>query len=220
MNNMMRFSIFGEYEPFATSNVDKYMALIQFFSSKGFKPMTANELKLSANGQAQVFVMPTFLKDSNALVEITTTRINFTLQSPAIEQETNIKQKIFDLFYGEMKELMIDFTTKFDISSNRVAINCNILLPRQDDCVLSEIRIPDAVQTESRLRQCYRMTINNEDCNFIIEKYNAYIPMCITQHSYDVNTAGENATLRFKGESFIQMLDSMKEKVLSIKGDS
>ena len=77
MQSMIRFSLFGNYEKFSTNNLDAYMKLIEFFGKRGYKPATANELQLQPNGQSRVLVMPVFLNDAGAVVEITSNRINF-----------------------------------------------------------------------------------------------------------------------------------------------
>lgn len=213
MKNIIRYSVFGNFDLFATSNVEKYMALIQFFSQKGYKPMTANELKLLPNGQAQVLVMPTFVKDNDILVEITSTRINFSLTS------VDFMEKLLESFYAEMKELIVDFTSKFEVISNRIAINCNIETFLETTNESSKPIIADTTEMESHLRQCFRGKINTEECNIIIEKNNI-IPLNVTRYSYDVNTIVENASLRFSSRDYIGMLDSMKELLLSIKKDS
>ncbi|GEM_PF-3761460 len=213
MKNFIQFSAFGNYEAFTTSNVEKYMGLIQFFNTRGYKPMTANELKLLPNGQAQVFVMPTFHKGADFNIDITTSRINFSLSS----METI--QNLFELFNSEMKELIADFTTKFEVVSNRLAINCNVETSLQDNEEINEIDIENTHKTESHLRQCFRGNINNEECNIIVEKNNVILAN-ITQYAYDVNTIAENASFRFKDQAFLTMLDAMGNMVLSIKGDS
>ena len=81
MQSMIRFSLFGNYEKFSTSNLDYYLKLIDYFGKRGYRPSTTNELQLQPNGQARVLIMPVFLNESNAVVEITSGRINFQKNS-------------------------------------------------------------------------------------------------------------------------------------------
>lgn len=77
MQSIIRFSLFGNFERFSTSNLDSYMKLIEFFGKRGYRPATANELQLQPNGQSRVIVMPVFLNETGAIIEMSSNRINF-----------------------------------------------------------------------------------------------------------------------------------------------
>ena len=53
------------------------MKLIEFFGKRGYRPATANELQLQPNGQSRVIVMPVFLNETGAIIEMSSNRINF-----------------------------------------------------------------------------------------------------------------------------------------------
>lgn len=95
---MIRFSLFGNYEKFSTSNLDAYMKLIEFFGRKGYKPATANELQLQPNGQSRVLVMPIFLNETGAVVEITSDRINFVKNTNSVVGIGALKEEFSNEF--------------------------------------------------------------------------------------------------------------------------
>ena len=123
MQSMIRFSLFGNYEKFSTNNLDAYMKLIEFFGKRGYKPATANELQLQPNGQSRVLVMPVFLNDAGAVVEITSNRINFQKNLDNISEI----EKLEEDFTNDFSELMETFVNSMMIEANRVALNCDIL---------------------------------------------------------------------------------------------
>ncbi len=91
MQSIIRFSLFGNFERFSTSNLDSYMKLIEFFGKRGYRPATANELQLQPNGQSRVIVMPVFLNETGAIIEMSSNRINFqknivTIQNHLIQR--------------------------------------------------------------------------------------------------------------------------------------
>ena len=124
MQSMIRFSLFGNFEKFNTNNLDYYLKLIDFFGKRGYKPATTNELQLQPNGQSRVLIMPIFLNESGAVVEITSSRINFSKNSNNIFEIEMLKED----FENEFLDLLCTFTSSMSIASNRVALNCDILM--------------------------------------------------------------------------------------------
>ena len=168
MQNMIRLSLFGNYEKFSTSNLDYYLKLIDCFGKRGYRPSTTNELQLQPNGQARVLIMPVFLNDSNAVVEITSSRINFQKNSDNIVEIEMLKEE----FENEFSDLIENFITNMSISANRVALNCDIFVNN----IISEmptqsIYFDNANKTEMSVRNVARKEVENEESNIIIEKY-------------------------------------------------
>lgn len=122
MQSMIRFSLFGNYEKFSTNNLDNYLKLIDFFGKRGYRPSTTNELQLQPNIQSRVLIMPVFLNESNAVVEITSGRINFQKNSDNIITIETLKED----FENEFSDLLNIFVSDMSIISNRVALNCDI----------------------------------------------------------------------------------------------
>ena len=123
MQSMIRFSLFGNYERFSTNNLDSYIRLIEFFGKRGYKPSTANELQLQPNGQARVLTMPNFLNETGATVEITSNRINFQKDINDVVEIGTLGEE----FENEFLELLDALIADMSITSNRVALNCDIL---------------------------------------------------------------------------------------------
>ena len=198
---MIRFSLFGNYERFSTNNFEAYMKLIEFFGRKGYKPATANELQLQSNGQPRVLVMPVFLNDTGAVVEITSNRINFQKN---IDDVSEI-EKLKDDFANDFLELMETFINYMVIEANRVALNCDILKEDTKSEMPTQSTYYDtANKTEMSVRNVARKKVENEESNIIIEKY-VTIPGGFTKYSYDINSIGENQVTRFNNDNIISM---------------
>lgn len=201
MQSMIRFSLFGNYERFSTNNFEAYMKLIEFFGRKGYKPATANELQLQSNGQPRVLVMPVFLNDTGAVVEITSNRINFQKN---IDDVSEI-EKLKDDFANDFLELMETFINYMVIEANRVALNCDILKEDTKSEMPTQSTYYDtANKTEMSVRNVARKKVENEESNIIIEKY-VTIPGGFTKYSYDINSIGENQVTRFNNDNIISM---------------
>lgn len=190
---MIRFSLFGNYERFSTNNIENYMNLIKFFGNIGFKPATTNELQLLQNGQVRVLVMPVFLNEMGASVEISSDRINFQKNiSDVIAVE-----ELGNEFVNDFCDWLDKFITDLSIVSNRVALNCEIYkegialdMPTQSayfDC---------ADKTEMSVRNVIREVVEQEESNIIVEKY-VNAQEGFTKYLYDINTIGENQAVRF-----------------------
>ena len=168
MQSMIRFSLFGNYEKFSTSNLDYYLKLIDYFGKRGYRPSTTNELQLQPNGQARVLIMPVFLNESNAVVEITSGRINFQKNSNNIVEIEMLKEE----FENEFSDLIETFITSMSISSNRVALNCDIFKTDISSEMPTQSKyFDDANKTEMSVRNVARKEVEKEESNVIIEKY-------------------------------------------------
>ena len=193
MQNVIRFSLFGNYERFSTNNLDNYMRLIDFFGKRGYKPATTNEMQLQQNGQAHVLVMPVFVSETGAVIEITSKRINFHKDiSDVVGVEEMGKEFVNDFF-----DLLDVFVTDLSIESNRVALNCYIFMEKISlDMPTQSTYFDHADQTEMTVRNVTQKEVEKEASNIIVEKY-VNIQGGFTRYSYDINTIGENQTTRF-----------------------
>lgn len=213
MQSMIRFSLFGNYERFSTNNLDTYMKLIDFFGRKGYKPATANELQLQPNGQSRVLVMPVFLNDMGVIVEITSNRINFQKNVNNIVGVEVLNEE----FANECSELMGAFVNNMSIEANRVALNCDIL--KEDitiDMPTQSTYYDVANKTEMSVRNVARKKVENEESNIIIEKY-VTTQGGFTKYSYDINSIGENQTIRFNNENIMSMYKAYIDIAIEIE---
>lgn len=193
MQNIIRFSLFGNYERFATNNTEFYLKLINFFGPKGYKPATANELQLQPNGQVKVLIMPTFLDDAGAIAEITSNRINF---QKTVNEDATLADLI-ESFKNNFSEMMSVFVSEFGILANRLALNVEI-----EKCVM-ETNMPlqstyfsNVMRSESTLKNSAKVQIDTEMCNVICEKY-VNEPNSMSKIVYDINTIAEVQNFRF-----------------------
>ncbi|WP_461811265.1 hypothetical protein [Faecalimonas sp.] len=213
MESLIRFSLFGNYERFSTNNLDAYMKLIDFFGRKGYKPATANELQLQPNGQSRVLVMPIFLNDAGAIVEISSNRINFQKNSEDISKIKELQEK----FANDFSELIGEFTKNMAIEANRVALNCDIL---KEEMMLNmptqSTYYDDANKTEMSVRNVARRKIENEESNIIIEKY-VTMQGGFTKYSYDINSIGENQIMRFDSDNIMSMCSAYIDIAIDIE---
>lgn len=213
MESLIRFSLFGNYERFSTNNLDTYMKLIDFFGRKGYKPATANELQLQPNGQSRVLVMPIFLNDAGAIVEISSNRINFQKNSEDISKIKELQEK----FANDFSELIGEFTKNMAIEANRVALNCDIL---KEEMMLNmptqSTYYDDANKTEMSVRNVARRKIENEESNIIIEKY-VTMQGGFTKYSYDINSIGENQMMRFDSDNIMSMCSAYIDIAIDIE---
>lgn len=213
MESLIRFSLFGNYERFSTNNLDAYMKLIDFFGRKGYKPATANELQLQPNGQSRVLVMPIFLNDAGAIVEISSNRINFQKNSEDISKIKELQEK----FANDFSELIGEFTKNMAIEANRVALNCDIL---KEEMMLNmptqSTYYDDANKTEMSVRNVARRKIENEESNIIIEKY-VTMQGGFTKYSYDINSIGENQMMRFDSDNIMSMCSAYIDIAIDIE---
>lgn len=213
MQSMIRFSLFGNYEKFSTNNLDAYMKLIGFFGNRGYKPATANELQLQPNGQSRVLVMPVFLNDAGAVVEITSNRINFQKNLDNIQKIEKLEKD----FTNDFSELMETFVNLMMIEANRVALNCDIL--KED--TMSEMPTQStyydtANKTEMSVRNVARKKVENEESNIIVEKYVTTLGN-FTKYSYDINSIGENQAMRFNNDNIVSMYKAYIEIAVEIE---
>ena len=201
MQSMIRFSLFGNFEKFNTNNLDYYLKLIDFFGKRGYKPATTNELQLQPNGQSRVLIMPIFLNESGAVVEITSSRINFSKNSNTIFEIEMLKED----FENEFLDLLCTFTSSMSIASNRVALNCDILKPDVSvEMPTQSTYFDNANKTEMSVRNVARKEVEKEESNAIIEKY-VTTQGGFTKYSYDINSIGENQVLRFNNSNIKKM---------------
>ena len=211
MQSMIRFSIFGNFEKFNTNNTATYLKLINFFSSKGYKPYTANELQLQSNGQSRVLIMPSFFNEFGAIVEITSSRINFTKNIDSIFEIARLKEE----FEKEFINLIDDFVSDMSINSNRVALNCDILESTiSEEMPIQSTYFDNINRTEMSVRNVALKEVENEESNIIIEKY-IDSRRRFTKYSYDINSIGENQVLRFNNSN----IKKMYEAYISIAGE-
>lgn len=213
MQSVIRFSLFGNYERFSTSNLDSYMKLIEFFGKRGYRPATANELQLQPNGQTRVIVMPVFLNETGAVIEMTSNRINFQKNINNIIKIDTLNQE----FSNEFANLLDTFITEFSIMSNRLALNCDIL---KEDTIL-EMPIQSSFfdnvnKTEMTMRNAARKEVEKEESNIIIEKY-VTIQGGFTKYSYDINSIGENQVIRFNDSNIKKMYEAYIDIALQIE---
>lgn len=204
MQSMIRFSLFGNFEEFNTNNLDSYLKLINFFRERGYKPATANELQLQSNGQSRVLIMPIFLNESDAVVEIISNRINFRKNSNNIFEIEMLRKD----FENEFLDLLCAFTSSMSITSNRVALNCDIL--KSDISVempTQSTYFDNANKTEMSVRNVARKEVEKEESNVIIEKY-VTRQRGFTKYSYDINSIGENTVLRFNNSNIKKMYEA------------
>lgn len=201
MQSKIRFSLFGNYEKFSTNNLDSYMKLIDFFGKKGYNPSTTNELQLQPTGQVKILVMPVFLNETGAAIEITSNRINFHKNINDI-----VKIEVLnEAFTNEFSNLLDKFIANMSIVSNRLALNCDILkketileIPTQSSYFDS------ANKTEMSIRNAARKEVEKEESNIIIEKY-VTAQGGFTKYSYDINSIGENQVNRFNNSNIKNM---------------
>ena len=210
---MIRFSLFGNYEKFSTSNLDAYMKLIEFFGRKGYKPATANELQLQPNGQSRVLVMPIFLNETGAVVEITSDRINFVKNTNSVVGIGALKEEFSNEFLG----LLDTFIENMSITANRVAVNCDIF--QQDitlEMPIASSYFDGANKTEMSVRNLARKEIEDEESNIIIDKY-VTIRDGFTKYSYDINSIGENQATRFNSSNILKMYRAYEDIAVEIE---
>lgn len=213
MQSTIRFSIFGNYEKFSTNNLDSYMKLIDFFGKKGYKPATANELQLQPNGQARVIIMPVFLNETGAVIEISSNRINF--QKNIINM--TLIEALNQEFVNEFSDLLDVFIVDFSIVSNRVALNCDILKEETTSKMQIQSSFFDDVNlTEMSMRNAARKDVENEESNIIIDKY-VTNQAGFTKYSYDINSIGENQGMRFNDSNIMKMYEAYINIALQIE---
>lgn len=213
MQSMIRFSLIGNYERFSTNNLEAYMKLIEFFGRRGYKAATANELQLQPNGQSRVLIMPVFLNDAGAIVEIASNRINFQKNIDNALKIEELKEK----FTTDFSELIDAFVNNMLIEANRVALNCDIL---KEDTTLEmptqSIYYDTANKTEMSVRNVARKKVENEESNIIIEKFVTVVGG-FTKFSYDINSIGENQSMRFNYENIMSMYKAYIDIALEIE---
>lgn len=213
MQSVIRFSLFGSYERFSTSNLDSYMKLIEFFGKRGYRPATANELQLQPNGQARVIVMPVFLNETGAVIEMTSNRINFQKNINNIMKIELLNQE----FSNEFANLLDAFTAEFSIMSNRLALNCEIYIEDTRSEMPIQSNFFDSVnETEMTMRNATRKEVEKEESNIIIEKY-VTIQGGFIKYSYDINSIGENQVTRFSESNIKKMYEAYIDIALQIE---
>nr|WP_294679811.1 hypothetical protein [uncultured Blautia sp.] len=213
MDNMIRFSLFGNYEKFSTTNLEAYVKLIEFFGKKGYRPATSNELQLQPNGQARVLIMPNFIGETGELVEITSGRINFQ-KNIADCSDLTVFNNEFKNAFGDTIAL---FLKEMMIESNRVAINCDIFIPECDLNMPTQSSYFETTnRTEMSVRNVSQEMLADQLSNVIFEKYVAKVGN-VTKYSYDINSVAENVEFRFNGENVNQMYEAYIDVALNIQ---
>lgn len=213
MQSMIRFSLFGNYEKFNTNNLDFYMKLIDFFGRKGYKPATANELQLQSNGQPKMLIMPVFLNDTGAVIEMMSNRINFQKN---INNDAGIVE-LKEAFTNEFSKVLDEFIEEMEIVSNRVALNCDVLKSEiTTDMPIQSCFFENENKTEMSVKNVARKKIEKEDSNMIIEKYVA-VQGGFTKYSYDINSLGENQLFRFDINNIKKMDEAYTETAIEIE---
>ncbi len=213
MQSMIRFSLFGNYEKFNTNNLDFYMKLIDFFGRKGYKPATANELQLQSNGQPKMLIMPVFLNDTGAVIEMMSNRINFQKN---INNDAGIVE-LKEAFTNEFSKVLDEFIEEMEIVSNRVALNCDVLKSEiTTDMPIQSCFFENENKTEMSVKNVARKKIEKEDSNMIIEKYVA-VQGGFTKYSYDINSLGENQLFRFDINNIKKMYEAYTETAIEIE---
>ena len=107
-----------------------------------------------------MLVMPVFLNENGATVELTSTRINF---QKTINDIVEI-EFLNEMFESEFSDLLDMFINEMSIVSNRVALNCEILsegiigeMPTQsiyfDHVNKTEMTVRNASRKEDRLSE-------------------------------------------------------------------
>ena len=189
------------------------MRLIDFFGRKGYKPATTNELQLQPNGQSKVLIMPVFLNETGAVIEITSGRINFAKDVDSTIDIGTLKE----VFLNEFSELLNAFTNDMSIVANRVAVNCDIL---KEDFTLEmptqSSYFDNANKTEMSVRNVARKKIENEESNIIIEKY-VTTQGGFTKYSYDINSIGENQIARFDSNNIMKLYNAYMNIAMEIE---
>ena len=202
MQSVFRFSMFGNYEKFATNNTEMYLKLINYFGLKGYKPATANELQLLPNGQVKTLIMPTFSGDSGIVIEIMSNRINF-------QKVVNEKMSLLELseaFKDEFIDVLTSFWEEVKLTSNRLALNIELVEHIDDsDIPLQSNYFSDVEKNEMSLRNSSRTNIGKEMCNVILERYDD-VSNHLMKRVYDINTIGENQIMRFDLNTVKNML--------------
>lgn len=189
------------------------MKLIQFFGNKGYKPATANELQLQPNGQVRMLIMPVFMNESGATVEITSTRINF---QKTVNDVIHIEQ-LNEVFESEFVDLLDVFIKEMTIVSNRVALNCDILNEDIAEEMPTQSTYFDNISiTEMSARNASRKEVEKEETNIIIEKYTT-TQGGFTKYSYDINSIAENQEVRFKSSNIKKMYKAYIDIAIEIE---
>ncbi|MEH2957329.1 hypothetical protein [Candidatus Merdisoma sp. JLR.KK006] len=216
MQNIIRFSIFGNFERFNTNNLDMYLKLIDFFRQKSYKPATANELQLQTSGQAgqaRIIIMPIFFNDMGASVEISSNRINF-------QKIIDIKSSVSSLneaFRNEFTDLLSLFLADMELTANRVALNYDIFdIKINNKMPIVSSYYKSSNNVEMSVRNMSRIMVENENSNVITEKY-VDLSNNIVKYSYDINTMAENQIMRFNFSNIPKMYKSYMDISLEIE---
>ena len=114
-------------------------------------------------------------------------------------------------------ELLDALIADMSITSNRVALNCDIL---KTDTTL-EIPIQsgyfdNANKTEMSVRNAARRELEKEESNIIFEKY-VTIQGMFTKYSYDINSIGENQIIRFNRSNIKRMYEAYIKTAIEIE---
>lgn len=189
------------------------MKLIDFFGRKGYKPATANELQLQSNGQPKMLIMPVFLNDTGAVIEMMSNRINFQKN---INNDAGIVE-LKEAFTNEFSKVLDEFIEEMEIVSNRVALNCDVLKSEiTTDMPIQSCFFENENKTEMSVKNVARKKIEKEDSNMIIEKYVA-VQGGFTKYSYDINSLGENQLFRFDINNIKKMYEAYTETAIEIE---
>ena len=147
------------------------------------------------------------------IVQITSNRINFQKNVNNIVGVEVLNEE----FANECSELMGAFVNNMSIEANRVALNCDIL--KEDitiDMPTQSTYYDAANKTEMSVRNVARKKVENEESNIIIEKY-VTTQGGFTKYSYDINSIGENQTIRFNNDNIMSMYKAYIDIAIEIE---
>ena len=213
MQNIIRYSFFGNFEEFNTNNTENYMKLVNFFCSRGFKSTMGNELQLQPNGEVKPLIMPVFFNEDGVAVEFFSNRINFQM---VVTEDIDL-YKLTNTFKEKYVEIVNLFITELNIKAIRLALN--IELEKVDEnknfgFVTSDFYKEGNI-TETSLRNLAKVKIKKDLCNVICEKY---IPKegNTIRVIYDINTEVVNPPTIYEGESINKLFEEFIIKAHTI----
>ena len=206
MISNIQLVVFGNFEKFSTQNAENYIELIRFWTERGFQPSSVNQMKMNANGLVETIIMPVFVKDTEASVEVLGDRINFKL---ANTNGTDSKERFIEIFKVDMYRKSMEFIDKFQIRGNRLALNCEETITCEN-ITLGEELLPGFPNIEKTERLLCRKEIFDEVCNISRETC-AVSEGNVIRSFFDYNTLFENSETRFSVENDRKIFDCFLE---------
>ena len=205
MGDYIRYSLFGNFSEYSTSNARKYIDLINFFDERKFECTIVNELKLNEDGENSILSMPAF-KFKNVLFEIGSNRINLE-----VNFTENMKYKEgLEQMKSYLQDLLVPFSEKNSLQVNRTALNvlvtCNCKsLTQEDDRETFDLY-------SKTTKKCYKDTILNKESNIIITEEKKY-KQSVCSVKLDLNTNPDGNIIPEKLEYFYEF-NKISEKIL------